>query len=169
MYINALQRNGVAVAAVFVLSTVLPLLAAMPAHAAGEDVAALRQQVQVLTHRVEQLERKVAELEKVPPSKLPADNPNVRSESNAQAPTKSTAAAYRGVSKDTLRKAWRAVDRNLTATEVKNILGQPSRQFQLNGNTILYYHYANIGSGSVTVSPNGQVIDWQRPPLGWPW
>jgi len=65
------------------------------------------------------------------------------------------------------KENWRSMKADMTADQVENLLGKPSRTCKLNGDTVWYYRYPGVGAGSVMIRSNGSVAGWQRPPFGW--
>jgi hypothetical protein len=69
--------------------------------------------------------------------------------------------------KEAVRDLWKNMKRGITPDQVEHILGPPTHTMEVDAKTVWYYHYENIGGGSVVFQPDGKVIDWQKPPLGW--
>jgi hypothetical protein len=67
------------------------------------------------------------------------------------------------------KEHWRGLRQGMPDLEVQALLGEPSRTFQLSGNTVWYYYYIGTGGGSVMFSKSGKVTSWQHPPFGWLW
>jgi TolA-binding protein len=67
------------------------------------------------------------------------------------------------------KEHWRTLREGMPDLEVRALLGEPSRTFELSGNTVWYYYYTGTGGGSVMLSKGGKVTSWQRPPFGWLW
>ncbi len=88
-----------------------------------------------------------------PPSAAP---PRVRPE-----PT-----AYRKPEK--LRASWKKLQRGLSRTKLRQLLGKPRSKLVLGRQTLWYYRYPGIGGGSVILDNDGKVTGWQEPPFrGW--
>lgn len=64
-------------------------------------------------------------------------------------------------------EAWQSVHSDLSAGEVRKLLGEPARRFQLGNRLVWYYVYPGVGRGSVMFDQSGHVVDWQRPPFSW--
>ncbi|MHB8345972.1 MAG: outer membrane protein assembly factor BamE domain-containing protein [Acidiferrobacterales bacterium] len=141
-------------AAATVLACVLGAVTPMRAWAQTGDASSLKAQVQNLTRRVDELEAEVAALQHVQAAQpVAAGRPAVTVNQNFGPEAN-------------LRHAWRQLKRGMTAAEVTKILGRPSTQFRTSNITVWYYHYAGVGSGSVTISQDGKLGDWQPPSHG---
>ena len=167
---DALVRTWPAVAAVFVC--VLGTALAAPAQAQDGDASSLRQQVQTLTQRVDKLEAEVHALQHVQATHSPMSGqaPMARQAPMAEQPAMAGRPAVTvnqsfGAEAD-LRHAWHQLKRGMTAADVKKLLGPPSGQFRTGNITVWYYHYTGVGSGSVTISQDGKLDDWQQPSHG---
>ncbi len=144
----ALARSRQA-AAVIAFFCALGVALAIPAHAQEGDTDSLRQQVQSLTQRVDKLETEVHALQHV----------------QAQQPAAPVSQSFDPEA--SRRHAWNELKEGMAAADVKKILGPPSSQFKTGNITVWYYHYSGVGSGSVTISSDGKLSDWQRPSHGW--
>jgi len=75
-------------------------------------------------------------------------------------------AAYQGL--EALRTNWKQLQRGLSRTELNHLLGKPRSELILDQQTLWYYRYPGIGSGSVMLDSKGKVTGWQEPPFhGW--
>jgi hypothetical protein len=67
-----------------------------------------------------------------------------------------------------LRASWKQVEHGLSNTELRERLGDPESIMALGRETLWYYSYPGIGSGSVMLDRQGKVTSWQSPPFrGW--
>lgn len=53
----------------------------------------------------------------------------------------------------------------MNTTQVREQLGEPERQFLIDGKPVWHYSYPGVGSGSIMFSTAGQVIGAQNPPF----
>ncbi|MGW8310138.1 MAG: hypothetical protein ACWGNB_03655 [Thiogranum sp.] len=68
---------------------------------------------------------------------------------------------------EALKVQWRSVRAGMSAEDITKLLGSPSRELTLDGNTVWYYSYPGLGSGSVLFSRERHIVtSWQHPPLG---
>jgi len=151
------------------------LFYSLPATAATSDplsqqIEQLRQQVYNLEARVQQLEHTqqagctpvqdtatpAAALSTVPASATaaPATNP---------APVSSFDPALESLGR--LKEAWKGISSGLNHAQVRERLGEPDRQFTIDGKAVWHYSYPGVGSGSVMFSTSGLVIGAQHPPF----
>jgi SmpA / OmlA family len=152
--------------------------AATTAQAAPNEVAALRQQVKELTEVVQRLEERVGQLER---QLSPASASSARTAPSVDAPTPSHVSAAASpeaptpqpvpptVQRDPLRDHWHQISRGMTTQVVETLLGRPHRTMTVNTQTVWYYSYPDIGSGSVVFAQDGSVVDWQTPPFNTWW
>ena len=61
------------------------------------------------------------------------------------------------------RAAWRRVHAGSTQEEVSQLLGPPTRSFELSGRLVWYYVYPEQGAGSVFFDGSGHVSSLQMP------
>ncbi len=138
----------------------------VPAQAGESAPGSLRQQVQILTQRVNTLEAEVRALQHaqaVPPAATPVAQPAAKAAPAEQAaPTVDQ--SFGAVAQ--LRHAWNQLKRGMPASAVRKLLGPPSGQFHTGNITVWYYHYTGVGSGSVTISRENRLSDWQAPSRG---
>ncbi len=61
---------------------------------------------------------------------------------------------------------WSKLHKGMDPDQVEALLGKPGRHFKLSGQTVWYYHYTGVGSGSVVFARGkNKLLDWQRPPF----
>ncbi|MDA8365137.1 MAG: outer membrane protein assembly factor BamE [Gammaproteobacteria bacterium] len=158
-----------------VFACVLAAAVSLPVQAQDGDAGSLRQQVQVLTQRVERLEAEVHALQHAQPAAAAQAAPAVKAAPAGQeAPAVKAAPAgqeaptvYQSLGAEAeLRHAWHQLKRGMPASEVRKLLGPPSGQFRTGNITVWYYHYTGLGSGSVTISLDNKLSDWQPPSRG---
>jgi len=68
-----------------------------------------------------------------------------------------------------VRDQWHRIGRGMTMQAVEALLGRPHRTMRVNVQTVWYYAYPDIGSGSVVFADDGSVVDWQTPPFNTWW
>ena len=161
---DALVRTRTAVAAVFVC--VLGVALATPAQAQQGGADSLQQQVQTLTQRVDKLEAEVRALQHVQATHSPMAGQAPMAEQPAMAGRPAVTVNQSFGAEADLRHAWHQLKRGMAAADVKKLLGPPSGQFRTGNITVWYYHYTGVGSGSVTISEDGKLDDWQQPSHG---
>lgn len=143
---------------------------------ARADDQALARKVEALTQRVHALEQTVKQLQ----SSCAAATANANRTANAApAGPPPRREVRREVARSSdgqihsepgdIKEQWRKLRHDMSSEHVASLLGQPSRKFTLNGQTVWYYDYHGVGVGSVMLGHNMHVVDWQRPPLGWLW
>lgn len=72
--------------------------------------------------------------------------------------------------KPTPRESWAQLKEGMSEAQVTALLGVPTRKFQAGGQTVWYYFYRDVGSGSVFFYQDGHVASRQKPPFGgWHW
>lgn len=136
--------------------------ATQPTHAIDTDTSAERHQVDQLNERLNQLEQRVMALEQHDTAAAtPAQtSPGTQKGEKPHAPTTNPS----GIAPP---EAWQSVHSDLSAGEVRKLLGEPARRFQLGNRLVWYYVYPGVGRGSVMFDQSGHVVDWQRPPFSW--
>ena len=161
------------------------LCAMPPAHAAGDETTQLRNEVNALKQKLDRLEARLRAIEsqKSAQHNAPVGQPST-SQPAAPAAAKSGAPAAETTTETAaetakqlnepdpaaaLDKAWKSLSRGMSQDEVHKLLGEPTRRLRFPPDTIWYYTYRGKGSGSITISSDGRVIDWQHPPHigGW--
>ena len=156
-----------------VFGCVLAAAVSLPVQAQDGNASSLRQQVHVLTQRVDRLEAEVRALQHAQGAQPSA--PAVKASPAGQsAPAVKAAPAeqaaptvYQSLGAEAeLRHAWHQLRRGMPASEVRKLLGPPSGQFRTGNITVWYYHYTGVGSGSVTISLDNKLSDWQPPSHG---
>ncbi|MHB1238929.1 MAG: outer membrane protein assembly factor BamE domain-containing protein [Gammaproteobacteria bacterium] len=143
-----------------------------PAHADAPGNTGIQNQVDQLERRVQELEQEVHTLKARKPAataqpQSPPPGPTI-SRSATQAPTVPHHDAGR-VLTPSAKESWSALKEGMNGDQVRALLGEPSRRFQLNGQPVWYYQYTGTGNGSVMFTGNGRVTGWQHPPFGWLW
>lgn len=162
------------------------------AHADSKGTDALERQVQELSRQVGTLVQKVQVLEdnlaklkaaKTPQAQpaAPAAQPSAPAPATAQVPPKpvpataqasapqpvaqAPAAAPLGTPQPpTLGDVWKKVKEGMSADDVTKLLGTPSAKFRVGGQTVWYYTYRGVGSGSIAFYDDGHVASKQNPP-----
>ena len=61
------------------------------------------------------------------------------------------------------RESWGGIRQGLSADEVERMLGVPDRKQQIGAQTIWYYDYKILGSGTVALDAGGQVSGFVKP------
>ena len=62
---------------------------------------------------------------------------------------------------------WQKLKQGMTMDQVEQTLGPPEFTEQRESETVWFYHYENIGNGSLTFRQDGSLVSWQGPPHGW--
>lgn len=169
---------GGAVAALLLSVSVPPA-----AQAESGDVAALRKEVARLEQIVQRLDARVEQIEKrlpaSPETGLRDAAPPAETEPRVSAggvPRATAGAVPPAVApeqtsaKSSVQKRWHRISHGMTAQAVEALLGRPQRTLAVNTKTVWYYSYPDIGSGSVVLTQDGLVDDWQSPPFHtWWW
>ncbi len=165
-----------------------PFQGAFAAAAEAPGLAALRRQVNTLNSavldlqaRVRQLETRLAASSATTPAKtVPAATPAAArvQEPPAAKPVESRPAGVTAAPAGTgagylspealLRQRWSTIYSDMVDTRVRELLGEPSKKFKLNGRTVWYYYYPGTGVGSVFFTDAGRVSSKQSP-FGWSW
>lgn len=114
---------------------------------AHADDDALRRKLEDLTARVAAIEKRLGDAPGVGSTNAPATVPG-----NAGAPAVPAA-------------AWRRIEAGMTREQVKNLLGEPKRAFELDGSLVWYYSYSGAGAGSVFFDSAGRASSFQRPSI----
>jgi hypothetical protein len=81
----------------------------------------------------------------------------------ATPPSTGTAAQTKGMVHD----LWQKLKQGMTMDQVEQTLGPPEFTEQRESETVWFYHYENIGNGSLTFRQDGSLVSWQGPPHGW--
>jgi hypothetical protein len=140
--------------------------------AGEEEVNALRQELQELKFKYDQLQTRIDELEhrqNVP--QLPAleiSRPETTSPALA-APENDVAIPKVSIDDKivSLRKSWGQIKTDLPQERVQELLGPPSKQMLINGKVVWYYVYSGLGAGSVFFKSDKHVSSSQAPNIGW--
>lgn len=139
------------------------------------QVQELSRQVGTLVQRVHVLEGNLAKLKavKTPPAQpaapavQPAAAPAAAAPATVPAPTSpapAAAAAVAAPQPPTPAEAWKKVEEGMTEEQITGLLGAPSAKFKLGGQTVWYYNYPGVGSGSIAFYDDGHVASSQSPP-----
>ena len=148
------------------------LATAANADSLPQQIEQLRQQVRILEQRVQQLEHPqhvsgtptqntVAPVVTPSPTPTPAAATTVATTST---PVNSVDPALQSLGR--LKEAWKGITAGMSNAQVRELLGEPARQFTIDGKPIWYYSYPGVGNGSVMFSAKGQVVGSQNPPFG---
>lgn len=164
---SRLVRGRSLLAAVVAVCAVAPYLGSMPAtpaHAADDEVRALRRQIQDLKETIDRLDSRLELLEESP-SPPPTPRP---SEAIALTPTVVATTGSTPSETPTLPARWDDLEHGMDRPQVEALLGQPERSFEVDGKAVWYYSYPEVGAGSVVFGPDGGVTAWRKPPFaGW--
>jgi len=115
----------------------------------------LQKEIEALGAKIEQLEKSLSGQPPAGPTAPAQPQGTVRAPFEAAPP------------KEVVRELWKNIEKGNTEDQVEKILGPPEITMKVDSRTVWYYHYANIGGGSVVFRKDGKVIDWQKPPFGW--
>lgn len=130
---------------------------------------ALAQQMEQMQARMQALEARVRQLEQQgAPGQAASAAPVARASAEHQdlneGPRYAADPALQSLAR--LKEAWKRIERGMSDTQIRTLLGSPSRLLAIDGKTIWYFSYEGVGSGSVRFSATHGVVDWQNPPLG---
>ena len=125
-----------------------------------QEIGELKQTVQQLGTRVENLEQRL--------SGRPEPTPRPRLEGAAEGAAR-TQAPPPTATGGTAQERWHRLARGMSMEDVEALLGHPQRTMDISPKTIWYYSYEGIGNGSVVFIKDGGVIDWRSPPFGTWW
>lgn len=114
----------------------LPLLLGEGAYAQEEDISKLQQQIEALEERIIQLEILLEDCQELEKYEVSGE--------------------YGWMSK----KNWRRLEIGMAETQVKSILGKPSKVIK--GIKVLWY-YPNIYGGYVSFDKDGKIAGWTEP------
>lgn len=136
-----------------------------------QQIEQLRQQVQVLEQRVQQLEHP-QHVGSTPPQNTAASvtapsaapTPAAAAVATTTTPVTSVDPALQSLGR--LKEAWKGITAGMNNAQVRERLGEPARQFTIDGKPVWYYSYPGVGNGSVMFSANGRVVGAQNPPFG---
>ena len=129
------MKKGNLINTLFVLGFALSLilLLGQGSYAQEEDISKLRQKIDALEAKVLQLENFLGECREL-----------------------DTAAEYRWESK----KNWRRLEVGMAETQVKSILGQPTKVIR---GIQDFWYYPNIYGGYVSFDKDGKLAGWNEP------
>lgn len=120
------------------IALALALAYASAACAQAAD-AALRNEVNDLKTRIEAIEKRLGAISDVSPASAAAPS--------APSPFEN----------------WRRVRQGMTREQVKSLVGEPSKAFELDGSHVWYYRYEAGAAGSVFFDSAGRASSFQRP------
>jgi len=144
----------------------LPLcVPAQPPQGEADDQASLQTEVHELRLELQGLQRRLDSIEARIAARPPVASatPGATPPAAASGPGDASAAA---TLTPQLVENWDALREGMEPQRVRTLLGDPSRDFQLGGQAVWYYHYTGVGGGSVMFSRgDGKVLSWQRPPF----
>jgi hypothetical protein len=102
---------------------------------------------------------------------VPAARPDAAPQTGAQATSAQSSVDPGKMSTNdmivALRRNWGQVKRGQTETGIRELLGAPTKEMQINGKQTWYYYYPGIGSGSVVFSSDKRTSGFQPPSMGW--
>ncbi len=130
---------------------------------------AVQAQLDALNKRLERLEEMLQA--RLPPPEAAANATTAEDVSTSPLPAapphaQPSLAAYQEL--EALRMNWQQLQRGLSRTELRQLLGKPNSELALDRQTLWYYRYPGIGGGSVMLDSKGKVTGWQEPPFrGW--
>ena len=125
------------------------------------DLAALRQQVIALEQQLRDVQAQLLRLEGAPPASAPQHAPAPNA-----APTPAKIEAGYLSPEAALRQSWSNIKPEMADSQVAELLGEPSKKFELDGRDVWYYYYPGTGRGSVFFTDEGRVTSSQSP-FGW--
>jgi hypothetical protein len=140
-----------------------------PVHAAGSQLDKLQNEVNALKRKIDRLDARLRALEDQGQAQRPMPAREISTTHRTGTAATETAAEAAPVNGPkpaalSLDKAWKSLSNGMSEAEVHKLLGEPTHRLYLAPNTVWYYTYRDKGNGSVTMSPDGRVIDWQHPP-----
>lgn len=127
----------------------------LPPAKINPQITRMQAQIDALTKRIERLEQR-----------LPAHTPSPDASSHPLTTPPRTPPQLTALEElEKIRENWQQLHHGLSKTELRHLLGNPASKFKLNRQTIWYYRYPGIGSGSVILGYSGKVNGWQEPPF----
>jgi hypothetical protein len=132
----------------------------------ADDQASLQTEVHELRQELQSLQRRIDSIE----ARIAATPPVASATHGATAPPATSgpddARAAAATLTPQIVENWEALREGMDPQRVRTLLGAPSRDFELGGQAVWYYHYTGVGGGSVMFSRgDGKVLSWQRPPF----
>ena len=125
------------------------------------DLAALRQQVNVLEQQLRDVRAQLLRLEGAPPAAAPQSASTPIAE-----PTPVIIEAGYISPKAALQQSWSNIKPAMADSKVAELLGEPTKKLKLDGRDVWYYYYPGTGRGSVFFTDEGRVTSSQSP-FGW--
>ncbi len=156
------------------LITAVLLLIPLQAPAQSEDDnASLRKQVQALQQTLQSVQKRLDVIETDLHSGRLSTAPSSHAAGKQSPPVQNTSGGGVGtpqISGPSLTpqrvENWSKLHKGMDPDQVEALLGKPGRHFKLSGQTVWYYHYTGVGSGSVVFARGkNKLLDWQRPPF----
>ena len=143
-----------------------------PSPDVNEQLTAMQVQIDTLNKRLGRLEQMLQSLQ--PPPDTATGSRTTNTDETPPPPVTSIPAAistpalpglaaYREL--EVLRTNWKQLQRGLSRTELRQLLGKPQSEMVLDQQTLWYYRYPGIGGGSVMLDSKGEVTGWQEPPF----
>jgi hypothetical protein len=143
------------------------LIGGTPGRAESNDIDDLRQEVTALKRTLQSLNARVESLERQVSARPESNAPVAAALENA-APAAGPAATP-SIPQASVRERWHNITRGMSLEQVEALIGRPERTMNVSANTVWYYSYPDVGSGSVVFAADGSVIDWQHPPFNTWW
>jgi len=135
-------------------------LAAAPGNA--QPGAGVQQQLDALNKRLDRLETLLQSLQaRQPAPTTQSGTAQAGAQAALPAGTPPPLTAFRELA--TVQANWQRLRRGQSPDELLQLLGKPHTKLQLGRQTLWYYRYPGIGSGSVMLGNSGTVTGWQQP------
>ena len=172
---TSVMHRGLSLATAALL-LLLPLR--LPAAGQADETASLRRQVDELRRTLETVQHRLDAIEARPGVSPTSEQgtkpeqvatPAVRSQGMPATGTGGGSPAKGATLTSQMVENWQSLRAGMSEKEVRSLLGEPTRTFELSGQPVWYYYYMGVGGGSVMFTDkNGQLLSWQRPPFhGW--
>ena len=128
----------------------------MMSASADNQTLSVQQQIQALSNKIASLEKRVHQLETM----CSADIVNQAGQKPG-----TPAQSVSGLLKPTYQviENWTSLKRGLSEDDVFTLLGEPSHRVTMANQTMWYYQYLGVGSGSVIFTQGKHVLSWQKP------